>query len=104
MSDPAAIEDLVLQGEAWLLDDEIEDAVLAFLQAVRLDPGNHDAALGLGHAMLARGDVAGALQRFAEMIARDPRDTAAAAGLKECLDQDPLAAGSPGGSRRPEGA
>jgi cytochrome c-type biogenesis protein CcmH/NrfG len=92
---PSPADDLVLLGEAQLLDDQVEDAELSFLQATRLDPENRNAALGLGHALVARGDFSDALLQFVKLVERDPNDAEAQAGILECLGVNPLAASYP---------
>lgn len=89
MSTLSSIDDLVLLGEALLLDDELEGATLVFLQAVRLDPENRNAALGLGHALLARGDHLGAITHLTGLLERYPNDLAVSAALLECLETGP---------------
>jgi cytochrome c-type biogenesis protein CcmH/NrfG len=92
---PSPADDLVLLGEAQLLDDQVEDAELSFLQATRLDPENRNASLGLGHALVARGDFSDALLQFVKLVERDPSDIEAQAGILECLGVKPLALSYP---------
>ena len=92
---PTPADDLVLLGEAQLLDDQVEDAELSFLQATRLEPDNRNAALGLGHALLARGDFADALLQFTKLVERDADDAEAQAGILECLGMPPVGGSHP---------
>ena len=68
------------------------EAIVAYDEAVSLEPGDLDAAAGLGRARVRSGDTAGAIDAFEKVLAKKPDDAGALAGYGESL----LAAGKAG--------
>jgi class 3 adenylate cyclase len=65
------VPDLLLLGQGWLRAGDPQRALDALGRAVSLDPGNVEARLQLGYALLAQGRVAEARPAFRDALARE---------------------------------
>ena len=79
MPEPAAtqVESLINQGYSLLQLGRLEEAVVAFEQAIRLDPGSADAYYNLGGALQELGRLEEALDAYKQAIRLRPNDVEA---------------------------
>jgi len=84
---PGAPQPLYLGGLIARADNRGADAVAAFTEVLRLDPGDVGASIGLGQARLQTGDFAGAAAAFDAALKAEPFNATAAYNLSVSLSR-----------------
>jgi spermidine synthase len=74
---PPAADIELLRGDWLAATGRLDGAQMAFANARRLDPSSWGATLGLGEVKRLQGDYTTAEQMFREVLAHDPKSTAA---------------------------
>ncbi|MBN2467215.1 MAG: tetratricopeptide repeat protein [Deltaproteobacteria bacterium] len=76
---------LLTHGETLLSRKRPAEALSAFTEAVRIDPGSSSAYLGLARAFLPNGDIRGAFQSVKDALRIDPTNEQALLLIKELM-------------------
>ena len=81
------VKTLLEFGSQFMAEKKLQEAILAYKQALLLSPLNIDASLGLARAFFSNGDSRNALRAVRNAISIDPKSAEAKALLLQIMTQ-----------------